>query len=216
MFLLKATIDSIPSYWFNLFKLPVTVLSKLEQIRRDFLWGHNTGNNVSTSKMHLLNWEKICVPKNSGGLGIVPLKHRNISLLAKWWWRCYNERNRLWNRLLSEKYGAGLSFDITALTQRKDCSFTIKNVANLGSAFEVSSLISRECFMWKVGEGNKILFWEDYWLENGILSLLLPRLYRISKLKLCSIKCFAHIWRVGEQEKQISQVVDHPKLLLNI
>lgn len=156
------------------------------------------------------------MPKNSGGLGIVPLKHRNISLLAKWWWRCYNERNRLWNRLLSEKYGAGLSFGITALTQRKDCSFTIKNVANLGSAFEVSSLISRECFMWKVGEGNKILFWEDYWLENGILSLLLPRLYRISKLKLCSIKCFAHIWRVGEQEKQISQVVDHPKLLLNI
>lgn len=65
--LLKASIDSLLSYWFNLFKMPSVVLNKLEQARIRFLWG---STSQGSGKLHLLNWEKVCSQKSVGGIGL--------------------------------------------------------------------------------------------------------------------------------------------------
>ncbi|KAK1398505.1 hypothetical protein POM88_008368 [Heracleum sosnowskyi] len=41
--LLKTTLDSIPNFWFNLFKIPSGIIQKLERIRKYFLWGEYSG-----------------------------------------------------------------------------------------------------------------------------------------------------------------------------
>ena len=48
-------------------------------------------------------WDKICRPKNMGGLGILDLEIMNIALLSKWLWKLFNEKG-LWQRILWEKY----------------------------------------------------------------------------------------------------------------
>lgn len=94
LILMKATLDSIPIFWFNLFLVPGKVLNELEKLRRRFLWGASTDGS---NKPHSISWEKVCVPKEEGGLGITSLKIRNWSLVAKWVWRAHSERGRLWN-----------------------------------------------------------------------------------------------------------------------
>lgn len=66
--LLKASLDSVPIFWFNIFKIPNTVLSRLERVRRNFLWGTKKVNGIE--RMHLLSWEKVCAPKAEGGLDL--------------------------------------------------------------------------------------------------------------------------------------------------
>lgn len=36
--LLKSSLDSLPTYWFSLFKLPVGVSKNIDGIRRKFFW----------------------------------------------------------------------------------------------------------------------------------------------------------------------------------
>lgn len=100
--LLKASLDSLPIFWFNLFRIPLTALEKMEQIRRNFLWGHALHKK---KKLHLLSWDSICSPKDKGGLGLTKLKNRNLALIAKWWWQAYEEKSAWWNNFLSQRYG---------------------------------------------------------------------------------------------------------------
>ena len=109
--LLQAALDSLPIYWFNMFLMPKTVVSKLEKIRGNFFWGCKESNGQEQSKMHLIAWEKICRPKAEGGVGIAKIRERNISMIGKWWWRCINERNKFWNVTLQSKYGSILGYD---------------------------------------------------------------------------------------------------------
>lgn len=49
-----------------------------------------------TRKMHLVGWDTITKPKDTGGLGIQKAKIRNQSLHAKLAWRIFNQPNSLW------------------------------------------------------------------------------------------------------------------------
>lgn len=94
--LLKSALDSMPTYWFNLFRIPKAVCKEIDKVRRDFLWGWNHDNDPPTRKIHLLKWRKLCNQKQIGGLNVTNLDDRNSALLGKWWWRWKNDRGFLW------------------------------------------------------------------------------------------------------------------------
>ncbi|EOY31639.1 Uncharacterized protein TCM_038614 [Theobroma cacao] len=50
--------------------------------------------------MSKVNWSTVCKPKRFGGLGISSLSHRNLALLAKWWWLYGTDKEALWRRLI--------------------------------------------------------------------------------------------------------------------
>lgn len=50
----------------------------MEQYQLNFLWG----TTQTRKKFHLLNWKLVTQPKESGGLGIQQLRHKNNALLA--------------------------------------------------------------------------------------------------------------------------------------
>ena len=76
------------------------VAKGVEKIQRDFLWG-DVGDEF---KFHLVNWSKICMTMEAGGLGVRNLIHFNQALLGKWLWRFANEGTAWWRKLVVAKY----------------------------------------------------------------------------------------------------------------
>ncbi|KAI3727188.1 hypothetical protein L1987_66999 [Smallanthus sonchifolius] len=100
--LLRFVLDSLPVYYFSLFKAPDKVINKLEKIRRNFLWG---GDGINR-RIHWVKWDTVCSPKSAGGLSLGSLKTVNQSLLAKWWWRFISEGNPLWEKVILSIHGS--------------------------------------------------------------------------------------------------------------
>lgn len=193
--LLKAAIDSIPTYWFNLFKIPSGVVKRIEKMRRLFLWGGTSGTGAKR-KIHLLNWEKICSPKSRGGLGLVPIQLRNKVLLAKWVWRAYKERGFFWNKIMVERYGRGWNYDLNLLNS-SSCSPIVKSIVNAQMIPPVASLMSRKNFKWSLRNGTQILFWEDWWCEDEPLCSKFNNLYSLAFQQHLSVKDFLYLWETN-------------------
>ena len=73
----------------------------LEKLQWDFLWSGISGE----SKLHLVNWAKVCKPLQLGGLSIRCLRSFNSALLGKWLWRYGMEIDALRRRVIEMKYG---------------------------------------------------------------------------------------------------------------
>ena len=92
--LIKSTLASIPVYQLSLFRMPKLIAKRLEKLQRDFLWG---GGSLER-KIHLINWEVVCIQKEKGGLGIQKINLLNKALLGKWIWRFAFERKSFGRR----------------------------------------------------------------------------------------------------------------------
>ncbi|KAJ0919470.1 putative RNA-directed DNA polymerase [Helianthus annuus] len=77
--LIKSVLESLPTYFFSLYKAPKKVLSDLESMIKSFLWG----GSVEERKMHWVCWDRVARHKKKGGLGLCKLKEVNIALLTK-------------------------------------------------------------------------------------------------------------------------------------
>ena len=56
--------------------------------------------------MHLVNWNSVRQPIQSGGLGIRSFTHFNTALLGKWFWHFAMETNAMWRTVIANKYGS--------------------------------------------------------------------------------------------------------------
>ncbi|RVX09326.1 LINE-1 retrotransposable element ORF2 protein [Vitis vinifera] len=99
--LIQSCLSHIPSYFLSLFKIPVSIASKIEKMQRDFLWsGAEKGK-----RDHLIRWEVVSRPREMGGLGFGKTSMRNNALLGKWLWRFPRERSGLWHKVIASIYG---------------------------------------------------------------------------------------------------------------
>ncbi|GKD51186.1 hypothetical protein Tco_1280162 [Tanacetum coccineum] len=66
--------------WSQHVKAPISIINKLETIRRRFLWG----GNIEENKIAWIAWDKIMSPLIQGGLGVGSLRTCNQAMLCKW------------------------------------------------------------------------------------------------------------------------------------
>ncbi|KAJ0856584.1 putative reverse transcriptase zinc-binding domain-containing protein [Helianthus annuus] len=179
--LIRSVLESLPNYYFSLFKAPSKVISDLEAIIRRFLWGGDEGNK----KMHWVDWNSVARPKAQGGLGLNKLRNINVSLLSKWGWRLKIERNKLWVKVVEALHNTKLSWNY--IPARSSMGGVWCNIAKVLSKTLIDGIPLRCFFKSKVGNGNNTAFWLDPWLDNEPLKSVYPRLFSLEKEKRCKV-----------------------------
>lgn len=149
--LLKAVIQSIPTYVMSCFELPKQLCWDIHQCMARFWWGTKSNEK----KIHWMAWEKLCSPKAEGGLGFRNLNTFNQALLAKQGWRLLKYPNSVVARVLKAKYFPNTSF--------------MEASSPSGMSYSWRSIITgREVLAkglrYQIGDGRCVSIWNDPWI----------------------------------------------------
>ncbi|CAN1830417.1 Putative ribonuclease H protein At1g65750 [Linum perenne] len=98
--LASSVLNAIPSYVMQSSFLPVYICEAIDRKIRDFIWGSVDG----ARKIHNINWETVCKPKNLGGLGLRNARDLNMAFLIKIAWGILSRPTELWAKVLVSKY----------------------------------------------------------------------------------------------------------------
>lgn len=145
----------------------------------DFFWEGAQGDGG----MRNVNWGITQRPHALGGLGIGNFKLRNSSLLAKWTWRFLIENDALWRNLIVAKYYGVVCYWPTL----------ISNASYKAPWKSISHCIGlvTDCIRQRIGNGSTTSFWNDSWLNCGVLSTAFPRLFCLTQLSEATM---ANVW----------------------
>ncbi|XP_042944727.1 uncharacterized protein LOC122278613 [Carya illinoinensis] len=149
--LLKAVLQSIPTYSMGIFKFPKTILKRVNQLLQSFWWGRKE----NSSKTHWLSWQTLGKSKQKGGLGFRDFESFNLAPLAKQGWRVIQNLSSFAAQVLKAKYFANSDFLLPIC--RPSDSYVWKS-------FISARPVLKEGLMWKVGNGSKIRIWKDKWI----------------------------------------------------
>uniref|UniRef100_A0A803QG78 Reverse transcriptase domain-containing protein n=1 Tax=Cannabis sativa TaxID=3483 RepID=A0A803QG78_CANSA len=157
--LLKAVVQSIPTYAMSCFRLPMYFCNQVESMMANFWWGMNENG----SKIHWRSWKLLCQRKDSGGMGFRSFVHFNQALLAKQAWRLHAYPDTLLAKLLKSRYYSQNSF--LEANPGHSPSLTWQGI-HWGKQLLSSGL------RWKIGEGCRVLCATDPWIPGN--STFLP------------------------------------------
>ena len=100
--LTKEVLQAIPIFMLLALPTPKGVLYQFINIQRNLLWGKED----TKRKWALVSWDKICKPKNHGGLGLDDQEILNKALGAKLWWHWVQHPKTQWANIWKEKYAS--------------------------------------------------------------------------------------------------------------
>lgn len=84
--LVNAVLMSLHSYWAQMVLIPKSVLHRITQICRVFLWK----GKVYLTKPPIVAWKWVCKTKSQGGPGIRNCVNWNVAALGKYVWFLVN------------------------------------------------------------------------------------------------------------------------------
>ncbi|KAJ4808416.1 RNA-directed DNA polymerase (reverse transcriptase)-related family protein [Rhynchospora pubera] len=149
--LVSSVLSALPIFFMSVFKLPAWVIKEIDKRRRNFLWGK--GTDIGTG-IPLLAWDRVCLPKDLGGLGVMNLRMMNISLMLKWLWLLVAKPSSQWSTIVhllisSRNNTAPLTWNTLGF-------FFWKDLLSLRHIFTIATTA-------KVADGKKTLFWYANW-----------------------------------------------------
>ncbi|CAN1141097.1 Putative ribonuclease H protein At1g65750 [Linum perenne] len=137
--------------------LPIETYKEIDKRVRNFVWG----SSEEGRKIRLLNWDKICSPKEDGGLGLRQARYLNLSYMTKLAFISFRELELLWVCVLQGKYFKE-SMEGLVPAHRSSQSNIWRGI----------------CFAWPnmmegaragVRDGKTTSLWETKWLDSGIM-----------------------------------------------
>jgi hypothetical protein len=135
----------------------------MDMSRARFFW-EGVGEK---KKYHMVKWDRLCMPKEFGGLGFADTRIRNICLLSKWIYKLEAGAKDLSCQILRSKYlGDGGFYQSSSAggSQFWRDLHKIKKWFKMGSRYEV-------------GNGKKTFFWEDVWIGDVALKIRFPLVF---------------------------------------
>ena len=140
------------------------------------MWSGISGD----SKLHLVNWAKVCKPMQLRGLGIRCLRSFNSALLGKWLWRYGMKTDALWRRIIEAKYGNVWG---DWCTKKVTSAYGVSLWRFIRSGW----LNFSKLLLYDVGDGTRVKFWKHVWCGDRTLQEAFQKLYCISRTKDSSI-----------------------------
>ncbi|KAJ3686366.1 hypothetical protein LUZ61_015530 [Rhynchospora tenuis] len=172
--LLNSCLSSLPVYYMSVFKFPISVIHKIDRLRRDFLWH---GNHLGQRKLSIVPWDMVIKPKQCGGLGVIDLKAFNSTLLSKWLWKWLTPAQSLWKLQLS------------ALYQHQPAVYPKHSV--IQASLIQASFLFQCAFSFSVGNGDSALFWHHNW-GLGLLKFGFQELYSFALEDCITLSTFTN------------------------
>ena len=126
--------------------------SRIDRICRQFIWG----SSEYKKRVHLVSWDKVCKPKEQGGLGFRKEREINIVWMTKLAWGIVNKPEALWVRVMRNKYRCGEE-TIPNIRRRSKASNAWKGIASVWPYF-------KQNLIWRVRDGNSVRIWKDHWI----------------------------------------------------
>lgn len=90
--LIASVLSFMQLFWASVFLIPKSTVNDIEKVFKGFLWcqGELTRGKAK------IEWNKVCKPKNQGGLGLKSLENWNETLLIKHIWNLATKKDSLW------------------------------------------------------------------------------------------------------------------------
>ncbi|XP_062014305.1 uncharacterized protein LOC133730800 [Rosa rugosa] len=151
--MIKSVVQSVPTYVMSCFELPKHLCQEMHRCMAEFWWGDSDNGR----KIHWIAWDKMCVPKEEGGLGFRNMELFNQALLAKQGWRILRCPDSLLARTLRAKYFPNSDF-LHACVHPGD-SYTWRSLMK-GKDLLVKGV------RYQVGSGEAINVWSDPWIPR--------------------------------------------------
>lgn len=159
--LLKSSAAASPGFAMSCFRIPKTLISKIESLMANFWWGAEMGQR----KIHWVSWGKLCLPKSLGGMGFKDLECFNQAMLAKQGWKLITQPESLLQKLLKSRYYPDGDFLSASVGVRP--SFGWRSLLH-GRELLVRGLQKR------IGNGDSTFVWSDRWLNDQVEGLRAP------------------------------------------
>ena len=141
--LLKSVFSSMPTFFMCTLMIPKTVLKQINSYMMNCFWRKY---ETQDRGMVLIAWDKVCLPKSHGGLGVLDLQAHNQVLLVKFLHKFLNREDIPWVNIVWEAY-----YQDSLPGDRLIGSFWWRAILKLLPTFKAHT----RC---KAGRGDTILF----------------------------------------------------------
>ena len=134
------------------FSIPKKVCDNIDSLSRRFWWNpKKPGGNFLAWRA----WEKLCYPKNHGGLGFKKAKDINNALIAKLAWMIASKRDSLCMSILRAKYKVSEEWLYSDPPNR---------ASPIWKAIEQAKKVIIKGACYTIGNGTSINVWKDPWV----------------------------------------------------
>lgn len=161
--MLKAVIQTIPTYVMSCFQLPVLTCELMRKAIANQWWGFENGKR----NMHWRSWDWLSTPKALGGMGFRDMELFNQAMLGRQCWHLITDPSSLCARVLKGRYYPDVDF-LNAPCPRS-ASYTWRSILHGRSLIEKG-------IRWGVGDGSKIRIKHDNWIPGHPPYMLRPLL----------------------------------------
>ncbi|XP_073280655.1 uncharacterized protein [Primulina huaijiensis] len=127
---------------------------EIQRMINSFWWGRKQN---SAKGLNWLRWEKLCVPKEYGGMGFRDFYGFNLSMLGKQGWKLISDPNATICRIYKAKYYPRRDFLNANLGHNP--SFAWRSIL-------ASQVVLKRGYRWRIGDGSHINIWKDPWLRD--------------------------------------------------
>lgn len=159
--LIKSSGSSLSTFAMSCFRLPKSIIDKLTSMLAAFWWGAEPHQR----KIHWVAWERLCLPKDQGGLGFRDLEAFNQAMLAKQAWKVLSQPDSMLARFLKSRYFPDGEFLSAPLGLRP--SYAWRSLLH-GRELLTKGIIRR------VGNGQKTRVWIDKWIDDPVEGMRAP------------------------------------------
>lgn len=151
--LIKSIFLALPTHVMSIFLLPLEICENLTSAIAQFWWS----SNPPKRRIHWKKWEKICVPREEGGIWFRLIHELNLVLLSKQLWRLVQYPDSLVTRVLRGWY------------YRLSSTLRINSVSSPSYVWTSISAARKLLLMGirqKIHSGDEVKVWEDPWIPT--------------------------------------------------